>query len=38
MYHQIFAVAQQFFIKKRKYFSGNKKKRITIFNYLFLKY
>lgn len=25
MYHQIFAVAQQFFIKKRKYFSGNKK-------------
>lgn len=26
MYHQIFAVAQQFFIKKRKYFSGNKKK------------
>ncbi|SUF60111.1 transporter [Salmonella enterica] len=38
MYHQLFTRAQKFFIKKRKYFFGNKNKLTTISNPLFLNY
>ncbi|SQI68688.1 transporter [Salmonella enterica subsp. salamae] len=38
MYHQLFTLAQKFFIKKRKYFLRSKNKLMIIFNSLFLQY
>lgn len=36
MYHQLFTLAQKFFIKKRKYFPDTKKNPLAISNSLFL--
>ncbi len=36
MYHQLFILAQKYFIKKRKYFFANKNKSISISNALYL--
>ncbi|VEA60104.1 transporter [Salmonella enterica subsp. salamae] len=38
MYHQLFTLAQKFFIKKRKYSFRSKNKLMIIFNSLFLQY